>query len=194
MGEISVKVYDKFGSILRIEVTSNDVSKLKTFREVFKKDGTMEIKMAPVKKSIYSLFALTQIFKNATRRYLGYISSFDDPSEGLKKLDKVVEPVKENNRNYKGFNFFSKEDEKILIAISDGKFTLKGITNKELRAMMPERSPGQLSRILKRLRLHGLIKKIGKTYKYYLSVLGRQVILAGLKFKNMSLIPVLARA
>jgi len=193
MGEISVKVYDKFGSILRIEVTSNDVSKLKTFREVIKKDGTTETKMAPVKKSIYSLFALTQIFKNATRRYLEFVSSFDDPTEGLKKLDKVVEPVKVNNRNYKGFNFFSKEDEKILIAISDGKFTLKGITNKELRTMIPEKKPGQLSRILKRLRLHGLIKKVGKTYKYYLSALGRQVILAGLIFKNMSLISALAR-
>jgi len=193
MGEISVKIYDKFGSVLRIEVTSNDVSKLKTFREVIKRDGTIETKMAPVKKSIYSLFALTQIFKNAARRYLEYISSFDDPSEGLKKLDKVVEPVKSNNRNYKGFNFFSKDDEKILVAISDGKFTLKGITNKELRTMIPEKSQGQLSRILKRLRLHGLIKKVGKTYKYYLSALGRQIILAGLKFKNMFLIPELAR-
>jgi len=192
MGEISVKIYDKFGSVLRIEVTSNDVSKLKVYREVYKRDGTMETKMAPVRKSIYSLFSLTQIFKNATRRYLEFVSSFDDPSEGLKKLDKVVEPVQENNRNYQGFNFFSKEDEKILVAIADGKFTLKGITNKELRTMLPEKTPGQLSRILKRLRLHGLIKKVGKTYKYYVSVLGRQIILAGLKFKNMSLIPDLA--
>jgi len=192
MGEISVKIYDKFGSVLRIEVTSNNVSKLKSFRDVNKRDGTTETKMAPVKKSIYSLFVLTQIFKNATRRYLEFISSFDDPSDGLKKLDKVVEPVKENNRNYRGFNFFSKEDERILVTISDGKFTLKGITNKELRKMMPEKSSGQLSRILKRLRLHGLIKKVGKTYKYYLTVLGRHIILSGLKFKNMSLIPDLA--
>jgi hypothetical protein len=192
MGEISVKIYDKFGSVLRIEVTSNDVSKLKTFREVIKRDGTTETKMASVKKSIYSLFVLTQIFKNAARRYLEFISSFDDPSDGLKKLDKVVEPVTDNNRNYKGFNFFSKGDEKILLAVSDGKFTLKGITNKELRKMLPEKTSGQLSRILKRLRLHGLIKKVGKTYKYYLTVLGRQIIVAGLKFKNMSLIPELA--
>lgn len=192
MGEISVKIYDKFGSVLRIEVASNDVSKLKSFREVQKRDGTTETKMAPVKKSIYSLFALTQIFKNATRRYLEFISSFDDPTDGLKKLDKVVGPVKDNNRNYKGFNFFSKEDEKILIAVADGKFTLKGITNKELRCLLPEKSSGQLSRILKRLRLHGLIKKVGKTYKYYLTSFGRQIIVADLKFKNLHLIPDLA--
>lgn len=192
MGEISVKIYDKFGSVLRIEVTSNDVSKLKSFRDVQKKDGTIEAKMAPIKKSIYSLYILTQVFKNATRRYLEFVSSFDDPSDGLRKLDKVVEPVIDNNRNYKGFNFFSKEDEAILVAVADGKFTLKGITNKELRKLIPDKSSGQLSRILKRLRLHGLLKKVGKTYKYYLTVLGRQVIVAGLKFKNMSLIPDLA--
>jgi hypothetical protein len=163
MGEISVKVYDKFGCVLRIEVTSNNVSKLKSFREVNKKDGTTEIKMAPVKKSVYSLFILTQIFKNATKRYLEFVSSFDDPTDGLKKLDRVTEPVLENNRNYRGFNFFSKEDEQILVAVADGKFTLKGLTNKELRKLLPDKTPGQMSRILKRLRLHGLIKKVGKT-------------------------------
>lgn len=192
MGEISVKIYDKFGSVLRIEVTSNDVSKLKTFRDVQKRDGSTVKKMAPVKKSIYSLFVLTGIFKGATRRYLEFVSSFDDPTDGLKKLDKVVEPVTENNRNYKGFNFFSKEDEAILIAIADGRFNIKGLTNKELRKLIPEKTPGQLSRILKRLRMHGIIKKVGKTYKYYLTALGRQIIVAGLKFKNMSLIPDLA--
>ncbi|MCL1809461.1 MAG: hypothetical protein FWG42_06845 [Clostridiales bacterium] len=82
MGEISVKIYDKFGSVLRIEVTSNDVSQLRSFREVQKRDGTVEVKMAPVKKSIYSLFVLARIFKNATRRYLEFISSFDDPRTG----------------------------------------------------------------------------------------------------------------
>jgi hypothetical protein len=192
MGEISVKIYDKFGCVLRIEVTSNDVSKLKSFRDVHKRDGTTETKIAPVRKSIYSLFVLTQIFKNATRRYLEFISSFDDPSDGMKKLDKVVEPIKENNRNYRGFNFFSKEDEKILIAVADGRFTIKGISNKELRKLLPEKSSGQISRILKRLRLHGIMKKVGKAYKYYLTALGRQIIVAGLKFKNLSLIPDLA--
>ena len=32
---------------------------------------------------------------------------------------------------------------------------------------------------MKRLRTHGLIKKIGKTYKYYLTSLGKQVVNLG---------------
>lgn len=193
MGEISVKIYDKFGRVLRIEVTSNDVSQLKIIRDVQKKDGSIVKENAPVKKSIYSLFFLIAVFKGATNRYLEFISSFDDPTDGLKKIEKVTQTVAENNRNYKGFNFFEKDDEKILVAIADGKFTLKGLTNKELRKMLPSLKPSTISRILKRLRLHGIIKKVGKSYKYYLSKLGKQVIIAGLSFINMSLIPELAR-
>jgi hypothetical protein len=192
MGEISVKIYDKFGKILRIEVTSNDVSQLKVFRDVNKRDGSVVHQTAPVKKSIYSLFDLISVFKNACNRYLEFISSFDDPTDGLKKLDRVTETVKENDKNYKGFNFFSRDDEKILLAVADGKFTLKGITNKALRGLLPEKKAWQISSILKRLRLHGLIKKVGNAYRYYLTRLGKQVIVAGLSFKNISLIPALS--
>jgi len=192
MGEISVKIYDKFGKILRIEITSNDVSQLKVFRDVQKRDGSIVQEIAPVKKSIYSLFALIGIFKNACNRYIEFISSFDDPTDGLKKLGRATDTVTENDHNYKGFNFFNKEDERILLAVADGKFTLKGITNKALRGLLPGKKPWQVSRILKRLRLHGLIKKVGKTYKYYLTSLGKQVIVAGLSYKNMSLIPALS--
>ena len=191
MGEISVKIYDKFGKILRIEVTSNDVSQLKVFREVQKRDGSIVNEVAPVKKSIYSLFALISVFKNACNRYLEFISSFDDPTDGLKKLDRVTETVTDNDKNYRGFNFFDKDDERILLTVADGKFTLKGITNKALRSSWPDKKPWQISRILKRLRLHGLIKRVGNTYKYYLTSLGKQVIVAGLCFRNMSLVPAL---
>jgi hypothetical protein len=47
---------------------------------------------------------------------------------------------------------------------------------------------------LKRLRLHGLIKKVGKTYKYYLTALGKQVISLGLKLKQLHIIPQLSLA
>jgi hypothetical protein len=101
MGEISVKIYDKFGKILRIEVTSNDVSQLKVFRDVHKRDGSIVATIAPVKKSIYSLFPLIRVFKNVCNRYLEFISSFDDMKDGLKKLERVTETVTENKKNYK---------------------------------------------------------------------------------------------
>ena len=53
-------------------------------------------------------------------------------------------------------------------------------------------SSGWMSRCLKRLRVHGLIKRVGRTYKYYVTDLGRRVVLTGLKLKEMVVIPALA--
>jgi hypothetical protein len=43
--------------------------------------------------------------------------------------------------------------------------------------------------MLKRLRIHGLIKKVGHTYHYYVTRLGKIVATAGLKVKELVLIP-----
>jgi hypothetical protein len=48
--------------------------------------------------------------------------------------------------------------------------------------------------MLRRLRCHGLVKKIGRTYKYYVTSAGRSVMTTGLKLKTLILIPELARA
>jgi hypothetical protein len=39
--------------------------------------------------------------------------------------------------------------------------------------------------------LHGLIKKIGHTYKYYLTALGQKALIAALKIKEHILLPAL---
>lgn len=51
----------------------------------------------------------------------------------------------------------------------------------------------QLSRLLRALRLHGLIKNVGRTSKYYLTELGRRVTTAALKLRNLVIIPALAQ-
>ena len=38
---------------------------------------------------------------------------------------------------------------------------------------------------------HGLVKKIGGTFKYYLTVFGRRAIATGLKLREMAVIPLL---
>jgi len=194
MGELSVKVYDKFGKVLRIEVTAYNVSKLNAFRDVFKRNGEIETKVAPVKKNIYSLFVLIPVFKSIIGRYLEFISSFDDPSAGIKKLDDVTANKKIDNKTVKGINFFDKQDERILLAIADGKYTLTGLRCKNLRVEFPHLPSWKLSSILKRLSNLGLVKRIAKSYRYHVTVLGRSVIAAGLYLKNQVIVPALARA
>ena len=51
-----------------------------------------------------------------------------------------------------------------------------------------------MSRALKRLRTHGLIKKIGHTYKYYVTAFGKQAVTTALKLREFVIIPQLAAA
>ena len=63
-----------------------------------------------------------------------------------------------------------------------------------LRQRLPSKTSGQTSRLLKRLRVHGLIKKVGRTYKYYVTAFGKRVITLGLKLKALYIIPQLSQA
>src|SRR5579875_1829784 len=147
-----------------------------------------------MKKSIYSLPALRGVLVAAHRRDLEFLSALDDPSAGIERLRKVSEPVRENDRSSRGLNFFSAEDQALIETLARGEFNLRGFQNKSLRALLSEITSGQVSCLLKRLRLHGLIKKVGHTYRYYLTLLGKQIIASGLKLKNFVLIPELAAA
>jgi hypothetical protein len=189
MGPASIKMYDKFSLILRIETTANDVSFFKHYREVEHRDGTRVMKWAPMKKGIYSLGALREALAAANRRYLEFISAIDDSSSGIRFLNKVSRTVFDNDHAYRGFNFFDDEDQALFETIARGEFNIRGFQNKHLRDHLQGKTGAQISRILKRLRLHGLVKKISGTYRYYLTKLGRLVLTAGFKLKQLLILP-----
>lgn len=188
MGKVSIKMYDKFGHILRIETTTNDVTFFKHYREVIHRDGSRTEKDAAMKKNIYSLTALLPIMQASNRRYLEFISAIEDDKVGKEKLEKITQKVTAQNRNYAGFNFFNKEDEQLLQIIARGEFNISGFRAKHLKKFT-QKSSSQISRILKRLHVHGLIKKVRNSYKYYLTTLGKEAILLGEKLISLVLIP-----
>lgn len=189
MGPVSLKLYDKFGLILRIETTVNDLTFFKHYREVEHRDGSRETKWAAMQKTIYSLPALRELLQAANRRYLEFLSAIEDPRNGRDKLDKLSQPVEHEGRSYPGFNFFDEDDDELFQAIARGEFNIGGLQNKNLRRFLSGKTSAQVSRLLKRLRLHGLIKKIGRTYKYYLTRFGKQVITTGMKLRELVVIP-----
>jgi len=188
MGKASIKMYDKFSKILRIETTVNDVSFFKHYREVVHHDGNTSMKMAHLKKNIFSLPLLKDNMHACNMRYLEFISAFDNNEAGIKRLQKITGTKEVENRKYKGFNFFSADDLKILRAIIKGEFTINGFRNKDLRKLLDFKS-NKVSRILKQLWSHGLIKKARSCYKYYVSRLGKEAIIMAEKIKNIVLIP-----
>lgn len=145
-----------------------------------------------MKKSIYSLPVVADLLKAANRRYLEFLSALDDPTAGIRDLDKISKTTSDGRRRYRGLNLFAEEDRAALEAILRGEFNLSGFQSRHLRDLLPGKTASQIWRLLKRLRTHGMIKKVGRTYKYYVTQLGKKVIAAALKLRRFLLIPAMA--
>lgn len=192
MGSVSIKMYDKFGHILRIETTTRDVSFFKHYRRVEHRDGTSETTFAAVKKTIYSLPPLRELLLASNNRYIEFLSAIEDQRAGTDKLNQLTKTVCENDRSYRGFNFFDDDDQLLFRTIARGEFNISGFKNKNLRQWLTNKTSAQISRMIKRLRVHGLIKKATRCYKYYLTKFGKHVLALGLKLKELVVIPDLA--
>jgi len=194
MGPVAIKLYDKQALVLRIETTVNDVSFFRHHRTVEHRDGTRATKVAPMRKTLYSPGALRELLAAANRRYLAFLSQLADPSAGVGKVERLSAPVRRNDRAYRGFNLSDPDDLALFTALARGEGQVSGLQNAGLRRVLGGRTGAQVSRLLQRLRLHGLLRKVGHTYKYYLTRAGQEAILTALKPRELVVIPSLADA
>ncbi|MGH8543268.1 MAG: hypothetical protein ACREX3_06505 [Gammaproteobacteria bacterium] len=194
MGPASLKLYDKLGLMARVKCTANDVSFFKHHRFVEHRDGRKQFKLAPLRKTIYSLPDLRQLMQAATERYLRFMTSIDNPDAGLHAIDQMAKPAREKDRSYRGFNLFLGEDRGLFITLARGEWAISGFRASDLRTHLRDLSTGRASYRLKRLRTHGLIKKIGHRYKYYLTTFGRRVLTTALAIREYVVMPALTSA
>jgi hypothetical protein len=193
MGPVSLKLYDKFGLIARVETTANDVSFFRHHRYVEQRNGKSVFKLAPLRKNIYSLRDLRQLMHAANDRYLAFMACLDNPDAGQRALAKMAGPARVKDRSFRGFNLFLDPDYHLFLALGHGEWSISGFRAADLRAHLPGLSPGRACYLLKRLRLHGLIKKVANRYKYYLTKLGRRVLVTALVIREYFVQPTLVR-
>jgi len=189
-----VKMYDKFGRVLRLETTTNDVSFFKHHRKVEHRDGHATRELAGLKKTIYSLIDLREILLGCNRRYLEFLSAIGDTAGGTRDLSRLTEPQREGDRTIKGLNFFAPAEQKLLRALQRPEFNIHGIRRADLKAFADDYTDTRLSRELRRLRVLGLIKRVARSYRYYLTRLGRAAVAAACSLIQFQIIPALAAA
>lgn len=192
MGPVSIKMYDKFNLVLRLETTVNDVAFFQQYRQVQHRDGTTSKKYAKLKKTIYSLAPLAETLQAVNLRYLKFISAIETPDAGLDKLHRLTATLEVKDHRYKGFNLLAEEDASLFRLLLNGEFLIQGFSNPALRHHLSDQSSAQISRLLKRLRVHGLIRKVQKRHRYYLTQFGQQAAVLALKLREMVIIPHLA--
>jgi len=193
MGASSIKLYDKAGLIARVECTTNDVSFFKHHRYVEQRNGQRVFKLAALRKSIYSLKDLRGLMRAANARYLAFMACLNNPDAGQKAIAKIAAPAKHHGRSFRGFDLFLEPDYRLFLTLARGEWANSGLRASDLRSRIQDLSAGRASYILKRLRTHGLIKKVANRYKYYLTALGRRVLTTTLVIREYFVQPTLVR-
>ena len=194
LGHSSIKMYDKQDRVLRIETTTSNISFFKHRRKVAKRDGTIEMKTAAVKKTIHSLGVLRELMGACNRRYYHYISGLQNHTKARRKLKDLSKPVSDSQgRSYRGINFFQTNDLKFIQALVRGEYNISGFTNRLLQSYLPGWSSGKISRMIRRFKAHRLIKGVQHTYKYYLTKRAKGLLFAYLQLTNRVIIPALAK-
>ena len=84
-------------------------------------------------------------------------------------------------KKYTGFNLMEKDTLNLLSIISSGEYLINGFSNKLIREKyftkeITKKDINRLTRILSKLKAHGIIKKVARKNKYYLTTNGRKII------------------
>ena len=105
---------------------------------------------------------MAEILQTVNKRYLKFLSAIEPPEAGVKKLPSLTHTHHDDkDRRYKGFNLLAQEDTSLFRLLLDGQFVIQGFCNKGLRQHFTDKNSSQITRLLKRLRVHGLIKQVG---------------------------------
>ena len=181
----SLKMYDKHGSVLRVETTINEPKEFRVYRKGGK-DGTAAWR--PMRKAVADLHRRAVVSRAANQRYLKACAAVPLEERTGEVADTIFRPVVREGRRYRALNPWGTEDARLLEVINDGSWKLNGFRNRDLRATLekgkcltPAARKSQAARVTRRLRLlraHGLIKKIPKTHRYLLTERGQQIVSA----------------
>jgi hypothetical protein len=193
----SVKMYDKHGSVLRVETTINDPKDFRVFRPV-EGNPTGEKAWRPLARGIANLGRVAIVSQASNDRYLDALAALDTDVPVSTLVDRVCRAVHWKGQMVRALRPWSEEDRLLLKAISRGEFALNGCRNRDvLRFLYPpacdlpseqrQRYSARVTRKLRMLRAHGIIRKVPKTHRYVLTKGGEQVLTAILQYQRVSL-------
>jgi hypothetical protein len=193
--ENSLKMYDKQGSVLRIETTINNPRRFKVYRWA-ERHGRRCQAWLPMRKAVTDLPWLVQVCQAANQRYLEALADVEVTSTVHEVLDPVSQRIERDGRAYRGLRPVTAEEAALFACLLNGKYRLHGFRNADVRAVLcppvsddaKERRAacGRASRYLRLLRAHGLIRKVPRTHCYRLTRRGTQVMTTALQCRDTS--------
>ena len=181
----SVKLYNE-ANVVRVETTINDPSQFKVHRHKQNQNKDEPKSLLPMRKGVADMTVRAQVSQEVNDRFSEHLNEMDSDVPLKDVVDPVMKSKTKNDRSVRGLDPFGK-DREFLNAISNGKFIVSGFTNKDLRELLSsskqfkgkdeKQISGFVTRVIRLMRDHKLIRKYPKQHKYQLSNDGRKLAL-----------------
>jgi hypothetical protein len=190
----SLKVYDKQGSVLRVETTIVNAADFQVYRPS-ETDPEQRNKWQSMRRGVADLWRRAEVSRAANARYLTALASTTSATALAEEAQPLCRPRTVEGRRHRALNPWSAQDATLLAAVSSGEFALNGLRNRDLRARLfpaataaaeRRRQSAAITRRLALLRAHHLLKKVTGTHRWILTDQGRRVITALLTARQAS--------
>jgi hypothetical protein len=184
-----LKMYDKFGLVLRIETVINNPREFRV-RRLRTRNGRREMAWCPMNKGVCNLYRYHEVSLAANQRYLDALSVVEDPAPAYRQMEELTEPVALSGRSHAGFNPASAADVKLFGAVLNGNHLLRGFRNADIRealfgltdeAAERRRQSASVGRMLKRLHVRRLIAKVPRSRRWHVTEKGQQLLGAAVR-------------
>jgi len=195
--ENSIKMYDKAGSVLRIETTINNPKRFQVRRRAINMAGGIVMKWLPLRKGIADISRRVAVSRAANERYLEALAVVGEPTPSHQLLDKVSIGLERQGRKFRALRPISPEDSRVFSNILRGEFLIQGIRNHDLRQRLyPQtnydsdqrrKDSARVTRYLGLLRSHNLIYRVPKTNYYRVTKQGHEIMSTAIKFRQTNI-------
>jgi hypothetical protein len=182
-----IKMYDKQQSVLRVETVINNPEDFKVYRAA-EGDPKGPKAWRKMRKGVADLPRRAEVSQAANVRYLDGLAAIEDKTPLARVAAPVCRPVTWKGRRARALNPLAEADARLLSAISRGEFAINGFRNRDLRPLLfgeadveatqRKRQSAAVTRQLRLLRAHRLIRKVAHTHRYVISAHGRTTITA----------------
>src|SRR3954463_9703806 len=104
-----LKMYDKFGCVLRIETVINNPREFKVRRRV-QRQGRAQLAWCPMNKGVANFYHYRQVAAAANDRSWEARAVGQDPARAYRQVQTLAQPAVQAGRSYAGFNPARRED------------------------------------------------------------------------------------
>jgi hypothetical protein len=187
----AIKFYDH-ANVFRVETTINNPREFKVLRSA---TDDQEPRWCPMTKGVANFWRYAEVAHAANGRLLTALARVPLTGGATVELDALCRPVMAAGRHVAAFNPIHPDTAALFAAVLSGDFTVNGFRNRDLQGKLypaaatdvadAKRRTHRTSRLIAKLRGHGLITRVKNSRLYRLTARGLKAMWPAVRFRHI---------